>query len=236
MPLVRGSQDQYEDCSGAAPIRAVVVDTRPTAQIGAMTILSACWPNWEVTGASSQAEFAGLTPRHHFDLVLTDLHLHDHLEGLEVCRAAKKAEEQTSTLVFAEEPDPDVILSTITSRVVDGIVQRTACLPSLIRAIKSVLQGFQAWQLEPPGETSSEALTPGVKGLTRRERTILALLCRRWSNREIARELNLAEQTVKNNLSTIYGKLGVGGRTELYASVRHNELWLHPSEAEAILS
>ena len=71
---------------------------------------------------------------------LTDLHLQRNLDGLDLCRFAKRSWEGTSTLVFAEDQDPDTILAAITSRVVDGIVQRTACVSSLVSAIASVLE------------------------------------------------------------------------------------------------
>lgn len=50
--------------------------------------------------------------------------------------------------------------------------------------------------------------------LTEREVAVLRLLARGMSNREIARELNYSESTVKNRLSTIFDKIGVQDRTQ----------------------
>ncbi len=43
---------------------------------------------------------------------------------------------------------------------------------------------------------------------------MLALLARGWSNREIARELGVAEITVRTHVSHVLGKLGVSNRVE----------------------
>ena len=51
--------------------------------------------------------------------------------------------------------------------------------------------------------------------LTSRERQIVCILASGATNREIAARLGLREQTIKNQLSTIYGKLGLRNRLEL---------------------
>ena len=51
-------------------------------------------------------------------------------------------------------------------------------------------------------------------GLTERETAILSALSRGLSNEAIAKELWVAEQTVKFHLTKIYRKLGVANRTE----------------------
>ncbi|MEV8129040.1 helix-turn-helix transcriptional regulator [Streptomyces sp. NPDC085944] len=53
--------------------------------------------------------------------------------------------------------------------------------------------------------------------LTPREDEIVTLLLTGASNRVIARSLGITERTVKNNLHTVYRKLGVGGRAEAIA-------------------
>jgi NarL family two-component system response regulator LiaR len=58
--------------------------------------------------------------------------------------------------------------------------------------------------------------------LTGRELEVLRLMAKGWSNKEIARELNITERTVKFHVSNILSKLGVFSRTEavLYATRR----------------
>jgi LuxR family maltose regulon positive regulatory protein len=56
--------------------------------------------------------------------------------------------------------------------------------------------------------------------LTRRETEILALLARRWSDKEIAARLVITSNTVRKHTSTIYHKLGVHRRREAVATAQ----------------
>ncbi|MEU1019075.1 LuxR C-terminal-related transcriptional regulator [Streptomyces sp. NPDC005898] len=53
--------------------------------------------------------------------------------------------------------------------------------------------------------------------LTDREKAVFQLLVTGLSNRQIGRKLGIAERTVKNNLHSIYRKIGVSGRAEAIA-------------------
>lgn len=55
----------------------------------------------------------------------------------------------------------------------------------------------------------------GLKLLTPREEQVVALVADGLSNREVARELNLSEHTVKKYLFRIFDKLGISSRVEL---------------------
>jgi DNA-binding NarL/FixJ family response regulator len=71
---------------------------------------------------------------------------------------------------------------------------------------------------ETPTEEINEAAEKKfewLKTLTKRERQIFALIATGHDNDEIAEELNLALQTVRNQVSTIYSKLGVKDRFEI---------------------
>jgi DNA-binding NarL/FixJ family response regulator len=51
--------------------------------------------------------------------------------------------------------------------------------------------------------------------LTKRERQIVDALLRGYTNKEIAQRLGVSDQTIKNQLTVLYRKVGVGGRLEL---------------------
>lgn len=67
----------------------------------------------------------------------------------------------------------------------------------------------------PIADTASEDNFEWLKTLTKREREIFALIATGHDNDEIASELDLAVQTVRNQVSTIYSKLGVKDRFEI---------------------
>jgi DNA-binding NarL/FixJ family response regulator len=61
-------------------------------------------------------------------------------------------------------------------------------------------------------------------GLTAREREILGLLVRRWTDREIAETLFLSPRTINSHVSNILGKLGVRSRWEAAAIAERDQL------------
>ncbi len=72
-----------------------------------------------------------------------------------------------------------------------------------------------------PSERRGPARVPK---LTRREKDIVSELLDGHGNREIAQRLGVSAQTVKNGLSKLYRKLGVGGRVGLVRFADKNRL------------
>jgi DNA-binding NarL/FixJ family response regulator len=93
-----------------------------------------------------------------------------------------------------------------------GFVLESQLESTLAATIEAVRRG----QLVVPGEVRRSVVRPA---LSYRERQILTLLVRGLTNRQIASELYLAESTVKTHLTSIFGKLGVGSRSEAAALV-----------------
>jgi DNA-binding NarL/FixJ family response regulator len=59
--------------------------------------------------------------------------------------------------------------------------------------------------------------SPLAHGLTRREREVITLIARGYSNRAIAEALVISEKTAEIHVSNILGKLGVASRTQAAA-------------------
>lgn len=93
-----------------------------------------------------------------------------------------------------------------------GFVLETQVESTLAATIEAVRRG----QLVVPGKVGRSVVRPA---LSYRERQILTLLVSGLTNRQIASELYLAESTVKTHLTSIFGKLGVGSRSEAAALV-----------------
>ena len=63
---------------------------------------------------------------------------------------------------------------------------------------------------------------PRLEVLTHREREVLGLLARHYTNREVAEELVLSIRTVERHVANIYGKLGVSSRRLAAAYARQH--------------
>jgi len=68
-----------------------------------------------------------------------------------------------------------------------------------------------------PSPADADDRVVQIKGtrLTKREQEIVAALMRGCANKQIAQELGVSDQTVKNQLTTLFRKLGVAGRLDL---------------------
>jgi DNA-binding NarL/FixJ family response regulator len=75
--------------------------------------------------------------------------------------------------------------------------------------LSEVMEAFA--QLAPVRAINAD----GMRLLTKREQEVVQLLAEGMQNREIAKELNLSEHTIKNYLFHIFDKLGVSSRVEL---------------------
>jgi len=105
-------------------------------------------------------------------------------------------------------------LDQLRARVDDAVSGRLLCSPEIAAVIMRGLflrapQGHEARSVD----------------LTLRETEVAGLVSRGLSNKEIARELDLSESTVKHHVHSILGKIGVPSRFQLQRGARE-EAWL----------
>lgn len=71
-------------------------------------------------------------------------------------------------------------------------------------------------------------------GLTEREREVPVLVAVGHSNKQIAREMGISEKTVEYHVTNIFGKLGVGSRSETIVWVKNSGLSVGQSDPRDI--
>jgi len=152
------------------------------------------------------------------DVILMDMRM-PRMDGAEATRALADAGLTMPVIILTTFDDHNQVLAGIQAGA-KGYLLKDVSLESLIEAIESVAAGKTMIQ---PGIT--ESLLRGLTGradanaaaaperLTPRETEILRLMAGGYSNREIATALNRSEGTIKNQVSSILGKLGVRDRT-----------------------
>jgi DNA-binding NarL/FixJ family response regulator len=144
------------------------------------------------------------------DLVLLDLRM-PKMDGLTCLSRIRKEFPEMKVAILSVSQDPEQI-QTALKRGANAFIVKTIDPDDLAGALRQALDGnvfTTAGVTEDPGERAARDA-----GLTERELGIVRAVARGLSNEAIAKELWVAEQTVKFHLTNIYRKLGVANRTE----------------------
>jgi DNA-binding NarL/FixJ family response regulator len=126
--------------------------------------------------------------------------------------------------------DPRLFLAAVATGVA-GYVQEDASTDEVLAAVEAVARGEVACprQLLPVlfrSVAGRHAIVCGPMnsnpfGLSRREGELLPLVARGWTNKRIAAELCLSEQTVKNHMRRMLRKVGAANRAAMVERCRH---------------
>ena len=207
-----------------APLKVLLVDDHALVREGLRALLGQsddlAIVGEAAIGTDAVAEARRLRP----DVVLMDLKM-PGLPAADAIRAIRAFEPATQVLVltsYAEEPQVAAVLEAGAL----GYVLKDVAAAELASAIATVARG-EPWlhaeaqrslvkRMSRPTEVDPLAL------LTDRERSVLKLLARGMSNRDIGRSLHLTEGTVKGYVSNILAKLKLEDRTQAaLLAVRH---------------
>ena len=156
-------------------------------------------------------------------VLLLDLSL-PKLSGLEVLAELGKLELRTRTIMLTAAIEREQVVEALQLGV-RGIVLKHSALQLLLKSIRCVNEG-QYWvgqegvsdlihalqRMKPSGHESGALRN---FGLSAREMEVIALIVAGYTNKDLARELGISENTAKHHLTNIFDKLGVSNRLEL---------------------
>jgi DNA-binding NarL/FixJ family response regulator len=145
------------------------------------------------------------------DLALLDLRMPE-MDGLQCLDRIRQQHPKVKVVILSVSTDPEVVQTVLNHGAAAYIVKSVNPI-DLSSALRQALDGtvFTAVGL-PEKRAQDDAVKEA--GLTERETAILKALAGGLSNKAIAKELWVAEQTVKFHLTNIYRKLDVANRTE----------------------
>ena len=201
-----------------AALRVLVADDQPLIRTGIRGALAGVDDLQVVGEASSQAQVLPLIARTTPDVVLLDLQMPDG-EGLLSLHHIREAHPDVKVIVLSDTREPVDIVSVLEAGAC-GYMLKSIDPFDLAAAIRQAVNGT-FYSLG--GIPFRASITAGSAAeLSTREIEVLQRVAVGLSNRAIAKELWLSDQTVKFHLRKIYRKLGVTNRTEaaLYAFQR----------------
>jgi DNA-binding NarL/FixJ family response regulator len=201
-------------------LRVFLVDDHEVVRGGLRSLLES-EGDIEIIGEASTAEEAitrgvALGP----DVAVLDVRLPDG-DGIQVCRELRSRLPDIHCLMLTSFADDEALFAAIMAGA-SGYVLKQIRGNDLLDAVRRVGRGES---LIDPSMTNRvlERLRDGperderLERLSDQERRVLDLVAEGMTNRQIADRLYLAEKTVKNYVSSMLAKLGMGRRSEAAA-------------------
>jgi DNA-binding NarL/FixJ family response regulator len=216
-------------------LRIVIADDHDLFREGLKQLLESVEDISVVGEASNGRQAVMLVEEHQPDVVLMDISMPE-MDGIQATETIVARGLSTPVIVLTMYSDDEYAIHAIRAGAKGYLLKNTRS-DEVIRAIRLAAAGgsaidpalgavlmreFQRLLNRSPSEARQQ--------LTSREQQFLELLVRGHNNRQIAHELELAESTVKNNLSALFQKIGVRDRTQAVLYAISNGLVSPPGE------
>ena len=201
-----------------APTSVVIIDDHPLFRKGVSQLLALNDELQLIGEASSGEEGLEIARALEPDLILLDLNMKG-MGGIETLRALREADLAARILILTVSDAADDLVAAIRAGA-DGYLLKDMepedLLARIVEALRGriviteSLRGLLARSLRDDAQAAERSLAP----LTEREKDILGCLAGGLSNKLIARDLNIAEGTVKVHIKNLLKKLKFRSRLE----------------------
>jgi DNA-binding NarL/FixJ family response regulator len=209
-------------------IRILVADREEVFRLGLRQLFSVEDDLRVVAQAATSEQVVGLAERFRPHVIMVHVEIAAEPPGklMEQIRRVSPA----SKLVFTTSALEEDMTSRYMEAGAAGVIARSAALPQFVKCIRAAMKHKTAVVRATGAKMVKTAAAPQkpfvrpADTLTPREKAVIGLLMQGFPNREIARSLSMAEQTVKNHLRAIFDKVGVSDRLELVLYAIHQKL------------
>ena len=201
------------------PISVVVADDHSLFRDGVTSLLEAA--GYEVVEQSNDGQGAVEAVRKtHPDLVLLDISM-PKMDGLEALQLIKAEFPETRVVILTVSEDDDDLFTSIRAGA-DGFLHKDLDASEFLEMLAGLERGEAAITRKTAARLMSgfqqlTEQTDNADALTKREIQLLHWMVEGHSNRVIAKELFISENTVKYHIRNIFQKLEVQNRTEAVA-------------------
>ena len=161
------------------------------------------------------------------DVLLLDINM-PKLNGLEVLKKLKERKSKVKVLVLTVHNETEYLMKAVEIGI-NGYVLKESESSELKKAIYAIYDGENYIQPSLIPSLNSKMIEKNedeikIDSLTKRELQVLKELAVGKFNRDIAKEMEISERTVKNHISSIFKKLDVTDRTQAAVFAIKNDL------------
>ncbi len=202
--------------------RLMIVDDHEVVRMGLRAALDV-EPDFAVVAEASNGQEAIEKARaHRPDIVLMDVRM-EGIDGIEACRELRSELPDTRVLMLTSFAEEETVVAALLAGAA-GYVLKNVARARLLEALRSVARGESLLDsrvtrgvVEKLVASRAAAAADDDGELTAREREVLVLIAEGATNKEIAAKLVVSENTARNHVSHILGKLGFSRRSEAAA-------------------
>ncbi len=208
--------DRPTSMEPAAPITVFILDDHELVRRGLRELLEG--EGFKVIGATGSAQEATRhIPALHPDVSVLDARLPDGT-GIEVCRDVRSVDPTLRCLILTSFDDEQAVRGAVLAGAA-GYVLKEIDGSDLLTSLRRTAKGESLFNPEVTakviqGLAEPERKDPRISALTPQKARVLQLIGHGLTNRDIGREMFLAEKTVKNYVSSLLAKLGFERRTQ----------------------
>ena len=171
----------------------------------------------EVIAEADDGEMAlALIAKHKPDVAVLDIQM-PKATGIDVTRWVRANAREVGVLILTAYDDDPYVMAVLQAGA-NGYVLKTASPAAIIQAVRDVNEGKSA--LDPSiarklmEHITSQQQKPAYEALTEREKEVLALAGKGYTNKAIGVQLGISDRTVQGHLAKCYSKLQASSRTE----------------------
>ena len=200
--------------------RLMIVDDHEVVRMGLKAALEIEDDFTVVAEAANGKEAIEKARAHQPDIVLMDVRM-DVMDGIEACREIRSELPSTRVLMLTSFAEEETVVAALLAGAA-GYVLKNVARARLLEALRSVARGESLLDSRVTKSVVEKLVGMQAKPadgdeLTAREREVLVLIAEGATNKEIAAELVVSENTARNHVSHILSKLGFSRRSEAAA-------------------
>lgn len=195
----------------------LLIDDHAMFRSGLKMVIMAAIPDAQIHEAGSLREALADLPDAPgaMDAILLDINLHG-LSGLEGIELLHHKWPRVPVLMLSSQSEPETVRLAM-ARGAAGFVSKADTADHIVQAIQAVLRGSCA-------DSALSSELKNARRLTPRQYEVLDLLHQGLSNKLVARQLSLSENTVRRHVQDILMFFDVGSRAEAVAAARRQRL------------